>query len=414
MPIKILMPALSPTMTEGKINNWLVKIGDKVKAGDVIAEIETDKATMEVESVEEGTITHLIKVSRDSLVPVNSVIALINGKEDDVIESNLTDTSKKNNQKTDSKEKNNETTDTSNPIYESKKKIDNKKTPKDNVAASPFVKSFSKNNSIDLNIIQGSGPGGRIIKRDIIKLKSREEAVEVLRDHKIIEPSNIRNIIAKKTADTKRNVPHFYLSINSNVDKLINLRKKINESIDFKISFNDLIVKAIALAMKKNNNTNVSWINSKIYQYSSIDISIAVALREGLITPIIKDADKKGIIEISKEIKNLVEKANLNKLLPEEYTGGSISVTNLGMYGISDFSAIINPPQSSILAVGTIEEVPIVREKKVVVGHKLKSTLSVDHRALDGAVAAKLLYDFNNIIENPFEIWLNSNDLEII
>jgi len=414
MPIKILMPALSPTMTEGKINNWLVKIGDKVKAGDVIAEIETDKATMEVESVEEGTITHLIKVSRDSLVPVNSVIALINGKEDDVIESNLTDTSKKNNQKTDSKEKNNETTDTSNLIYESKKKIDNKKTPKDNVAASPFVKSFSKNNSIDLNIIQGSGPGGRIIKRDIIKLKSREEAVEVLRDHKIIEPSNIRNIIAKKTADTKRNVPHFYLSINSNVDKLINLRKKINESIDFKISFNDLIVKAIALAMKKNNNTNVSWINSKIYQYSSIDISIAVALREGLITPIIKDADKKGIIEISKEIKNLVEKANLNKLLPEEYTGGSISVTNLGMYGISDFSAIINPPQSSILAVGTIEEVPIVREKKVVVGHTLKSTLSVDHRALDGAVAAKLLYDFNNIIENPFEIWLNSNDLEII
>ena len=414
MPIKILMPALSPTMTEGKINNWLVKIGDKVKAGDVIAEIETDKATMEVESVEEGTITHLIKVSRDSLVPVNSVIALINGKEDDVIESNLTDTSKKNNQKTDSKEKNNETTDTSNLIYESKKKIDNKKTPKDNVAASPFVKSFSKNNSIDLNIIQGSGPGGRIIKRDIIKLKSREEAVEVLRDHKIIEPSNIRNIIAKKTADTKRNVPHFYLSINSNVDKLINLRKKINESIDFKISFNDLIVKAIALAMQKNNNTNVSWINGKIYQYSSIDISIAVALREGLITPIIKDADKKGIIEISKEIKNLVEKANLNKLLPEEYTGGSISVTNLGMYGISDFSAIINPPQSSILAVGTIEEVPIVREKKVVVGHTLKSTLSVDHRALDGAVAAKLLYDFNNIIENPFEIWLNSNDLEII
>ena len=166
--------------------------------------------------------------------------------------------------------------------------------------------------------------------------------------------------------------------------------------------------------MQKNNNTNVSWINGKIYQYSSIDISIAVALREGLITPIIKDADKKGIIEISKEIKNLVEKANLNKLLPEEYTGGSISVTNLGMYGISDFSAIINPPQSSILAVGTIEEVPIVREKKVVVGHKLKSTLSVDHRALDGAIAAKLLKDFSDIIENPFDLWLQSKDMEII
>ena len=293
-------------------------------------------------------------------------------------------------------------------------KLSQVKISKDKIIASPFVKSFSKKNSIDLNNIHGSGPDGRIIKRDIIKLKSREEAIEVLRDHKIIEPSNIRKIIAKRTSDTKRNVPHFYLSINSKVDQLISLRNKINKSIDFKISFNDLIVKAIALAMQKNNDTNVSWINSKIYQYSSVDISIAVALKDGLITPIIKDADKKGIIEISKETKNLIKKANLNKLLPEEYTGGSISVTNLGMYGISDFSAIINPPQSSILAIGTIEEVPIVKENQVVVGHTLKSTLSADHRALDGAVAAKLLYDFSNIIENPFEIWLNSNDLEII
>ena len=183
---------------------------------------------------------------------------------------------------------------------------------------------------------------------------------------------------------------------------------------NFKISFNDILVKALALAMQKNSQTNVSWIDDKIYQYSSIDVSVAVALEDGLITPIVKDADKKGLKEISLEINDLVKKAHENKLLPEEYTGGSISISNLGMYGITEFAAIINPPQSSILAVGSIEETPIVEKGIVVVGHTLKSTLSADHRALDGTVAGKLLKDFNDIIENPFEIWMDSNDLEII
>jgi len=405
MTIKILMPALSPTMTEGRIKNWLVKLGDIVKAGDIIAEIETDKATMEVESVDEGTITHLIKSDKNKLIPVNSVIALINGKEDESLENNSEETTLTKDESTD-------------PINSNHKLIKDIQNNNDDdnarIIASPFVKFFSHKNNVDLKNIQGSGPEGRIIKRDIIKLKSRDEALKIMRDHKIVEPSSIRSIIAKKTTETKRNVPHFYLSINSNVEKLISLRNKINESIDFKISFNDLIVKAMAMAIQKNSKTNVSWIDGKIYQYSSIDISIAVALKEGLMTPIIKDADKKGILEISKEIKNLIQKANSNQLLPEEYTGGSISITNLGMYGISDFSAIINQPQSLILAVGAIEKIPVVENGKVEVGNVLKSTLSVDHRALDGAVAAKLLHDFNNIIENPFEIWLNSNDLEII
>ena len=406
MTIKILMPALSPTMTEGRINNWLVKVGDEVKAGDVIAEIETDKATMEVECVDEGKITHLLKLDKDQPISVNSVIALINGKKDEIIDNYSKKIKISENKKISSISKN----------LSNLKQIEPDEIIKDKtkIIASPYVKFISKNKNLDLNDVQGSGPEGRIIKRDILKLNSRNEAIKILRDHKIIKPSNIRNIIAKKTSDTKKNVPHFYLSINSKVDKLIALRSKINETIDFKISFNDLIVKAIALAMKRNNNTNVSWIDGKIYQYSSIDVSVAVALKEGLITPIIKDADKKGILEISKEIKNLIQKANTNKLDPEEYTGGSISVTNLGMYGISDFSAIINPPQSLILAVGAIEEVPLIEKGKIVVGNKLKSTLSVDHRALDGAVAAKFLNDFNKIIQNPFEIWLNSNDLEII
>ena len=404
MTTKILMPALSPTMIEGTINNWLVKIGDKVKAGDIIAEIETDKATMEVEAVDEGVITHLLEANPDKSVPVNSVIALIDGGEKDVITNDLEKKENTNNELIKPSSSNSEKNNISKKDFKINEKI----------IASPFAKSFAKKNNINLKSLEGTGPEGRIIKRDIINLKSREEADTILRDYKIINPSNIRNIIAKRTSTTKQQVPHFYLTIESNVDKLISLRNKINENNNFKISFNDILVKALALAMYKNSQTNVSWIDGKIYQYSSIDVSVAVALEDGLITPIVKDADKKGLKEISLEINDLVKKAHENKLLPEEYTGGSISISNLGMYGITEFAAIINPPQSSILAIGTIKETPIVEKEIVIVGHTLKSTLSADHRVLDGAVAGKLLKDFNDIIENPFEIWIDSNDLEII
>ena len=404
MTTKILMPALSPTMQEGTINNWLVKIGDKVKAGDIIAEIETDKATMEVEAVDECLITHLLEANPDKSVPVNSVIALIDGGEKDAINSDIEKKENANDQSIKLSKSNFEENKVSKKDYKT-----NEKT-----IASPFVKSFVKQNNINIDNIEGTGPEGRIIKRDIINLKSREEAYTILRDYKIINPSNIRSIIAKRTSTTKQQVPHFYLTIESKVDKLIDLRKKINEHEDFKISFNDILVKALALAMQKNSHTNVSWIDDKIYQYSSIDVSVAVALEDGLITPIVKDANKKGLKEISLEINDLVKKAHENKLLPEQYTGGSISISNLGMYGINEFAAIINPPQSLILAVGSIEVTPIVEKGIVVVGHTLKSTLSADHRALDGTVAGKLLKDFNDIIENPFEIWMDSNDLEII
>ena len=404
MTTKILMPALSPTMIEGTINNWLVKIGDKVKAGDIIAEIETDKATMEVEAVDEGVITHLLEANPDKSVPVNSVIALIDGGEKDVITNDLEKKENTNNELIKPSSSNSEKNNISKKDFKINEKI----------IASPFAKSFAKKNNINLKSLEGTGPVGRIIKRDIINLKSREEADTILRDYKIINPSNIRNIIAKRTSTTKQQVPHFYLTIESNVDKLIALRNKINENNNFKITFNDILVKALALAMYKNSQTNVSWIDGKIYQYSSIDVSVAVALEDGLITPIVKDADKKGLKEISLEINDLVKKAHENKLLPEEYTGGSISISNLGMYGITEFAAIINPPQSSILAIGTIKETPIVEKEIVIVGHTLKSTLSADHRVLDGAIAGKLLKDFNDIIENPFEIWIDSNDLEII
>ena len=198
------------------------------------------------------------------------------------------------------------------------------------------------------------------------------------------------------------------------MDKLINLRKKINLNGNNKISFNDLIVKACAMALAKNPETNISWVNGKIHKFKSIDIAIAVALKEGLITPIIKEVDKKGLAQISSEVKSLVKKANQNKLLPDEYNGGSITISNLGMFGITEFQAIINPPQSSIIAVGSIIEKPVVNAGIIEIGHTLKSTISADHRSLDGAVAAKLLKDFSDILEDPFQIWLNSLDMEVI
>ena len=407
MAIKVLMPALSPTMSEGVINKWMVKVGDNVSAGDVIAEIETDKATMEVEAVDEGQITHIIKSSPSDSIKVNSVIALIDGKKDEKIEdyNNIT-LNKKNEDLNSSK-------NIKNQINHSKEHSDENIVFKDNkksLLASPLVKKISKENNIDLKLIKGSGPHGRIIKRD---LKQNKDSFND-ENKTIIEPSSIRKIIAERTTRTKNEVPHFYLTIETRMDRLISLRNKINISSKIKVSFNDLIVKACALAIKKNPETNVSWINNKIYKYKNIDIAIAVALKEGLITPIVKNADRKGLFNISLEIKELVKKANQNRLLPDEYNGGSITISNLGMFGITEFQAIINPPQSSIIAVGSILKKPVIYKNKLDIGHVMKSTISADHRSLDGAVAAKLLKDYNDILEDPFQIWLNSNDMEVI
>ena len=409
MAIKILMPALSPTMSEGVINKWLVEIGDTVSAGDILAEIETDKATMEVEAVDEGEITHLIDSTPDKQIAVNSVIALINGDKDDKLEDyNNKDEAASNDKKSEVlRETESNIEEDENQIIE---RTINSNTNQNINFASPFVKKFSKDNNIDLTLIKGSGPEGRIIKKDIqnFELQINDENISV------IEPSSIRKIIAERTTQTKNEVPHFYLTIETRMDRLINLRKKINLNSNVKISFNDLIVKACAMAIAKNPETNISWVNGKIHQYKNIDIAIAVALKEGLITPIVKNADKKGLAEISSEVKSLVKKANQNKLLPEEYSGGSITISNLGMFGITEFQAIINPPQSSIIAVGSIIEKPVVNAGSIEVGHTMKSTISADHRSLDGAVAAKLLKDFSDILEDPFQIWLNSLDMEVI
>ena len=409
MATKVLMPALSPTMSEGTINRWLVKVGDKVLAGDILAEIETDKATMEVEAVDEGIITHIIGSKSDELIKVNTVIALLDGTENDSIENYNNSSNESPNIDTILEDKN-EIKLEKNIESIAEEKVSIEKSNK--ILASPYVKKISKDKVIDLNLIKGSGPNGRIIKRDLDEASNIQKNNNINKN--IIEPSSIRKIIAERTTKTKNEVPHFYLTIESRMDRLINLRKKINSVSKNKISFNDLIVKACALAMKRNPESNLSWINNKIHKYNNIDIAIAVALKEGLITPIVRNADKKGLSEISSEIKSLVSKANQNKLLPDEYNGGSITISNLGMFGITEFKAIINPPQSSIIAIGSIIEKPVVNNGKVEVGYTMKSTISADHRSLDGAVAAKLLKEFNDILEDPFQIWLNSLDMEVI
>tara|TARA_X000000368_G_scaffold308528_1_gene246455 strand:- start:1625 stop:2848 length:1224 start_codon:yes stop_codon:yes gene_type:complete len=407
MTIKILMPSLSPTMTEGNLTKWLVKEGDQVKAGDVIAEIETDKATMEVEAVDEGIITSLVVKEGSSSVPVNSTIAILDGNESDQV--NLKDDHAKDIK---TEEENNFSKEKDDLIIQDNNISDKNIKSKDKtINASPYVKASAKQNKIDLKNIVGSGPKGRIIKRD---LENNTFLSNNKNNNEVIEPSSIRKIIAERTTKTKQTVPHYYLTIESNVDKLINMRKKINDSQKNKISINDILVKALAESQKKNPKTNVSWQNGKIVKFNTIDVSVAVALEEGLITPIIKNADTKGINEISNEIKDLADKAKKGKLTPEDYDGGTISISNLGMFGITEFSAILNPPQSLILSVGVIKKIPIVMDEEIKVANILKSSLSVDHRTLDGAVAAKLLKDFNDILEDPFDLWLNSDDMKVI
>ena len=423
MSVKILMPALSPTMTDGVLQKWLVKVGDKVKAGDLIAEIETDKATMEVEAVDEGTITNILVKEGTEGVVVNSPIAILDGNAND----------EKDNIENNSKDHKSPDADTKMKVSSTENRISLKSekgtkslgqqpsTPEkyikkdSNVLASPYAKKLSKEQNINLSNIEGSGPGGRVIKRDFEKSHKQDKQFITSSKYEIAEPSSIRKIIAERTTQTKNTVPHFYLTIESKVDNLLKLRKIINEqNLNNKISINDILVKALAIAQHNNPETNVSWFDGKIIKYSSVDVSIAVALTDGLITPIIKDANLKGLLEISKEIKILAKKAKEGKLTPDQYTGGTISISNLGMYGINEFAAIINPPQSSILAVGSIQKLPRMEDKEIKIVNILKSTLSADHRVLDGAVAAKLLKDFHDIIENPFSLWLQSKDMELI
>ena len=407
MPEKILMPALSPTMKEGTIAKWLKREGEKVNVGDVLAEIETDKATMEVESVEEGVLGKIILPAGPSLVKVSSVIGIILLEDEDsssLVDYQISDQSDLDIKKITALDETKE-----NHIIVSKDKTTNSQGQNfgstERIFASPIAKKIAAEKAIDLSVIKGTGPKNRIVKHDVMNFQSSSVTSEDV-NFITIPLTNIRKTIAARLTESKQNIPHFYLSIDCQIDQLLDIRYQINSSLDSsKISVNDFIVRAAALSLEKEQGVNSGWGHDNIVQYKSSDVCVAVAIDNGLITPVVKQAHKKTISTISNEIKNLVNRAKAGLLSPEEYQGGSFTISNLGMFGVKDFSAIINPPQGAILAVGGGRKIPyVLKDDSIVVRNIMTVTLSCDHRVMDGAVAANWLKIFKEYIENPMNM----------
>lgn len=430
MPIKITMPALSPTMEEGKLAKWLVSEGDAVESGDVIAEIETDKATMEVEAVDEGTIGKIVVEGGTENVKVNDVIAVLLEEGEEKASMDDMDTSSAKTEKPALQDSEKQSTEELKKDKKEERKSMNAEPAKnpDRIFASPLAKRLAKEKNIDLSALQGSGPRGRIVKADVEGHKGSGAATAIQRpaaeqqhapmakgqdaaklanaygmEYEEIPNNNIKKITAQRLLESKQTVPHFYLTIDCQIDMLMAARKDINEKAngEYKLSVNDFIIKAVAQALQAYPAANVSWSDEAVLQYTHSDISVAVSTPNGLITPIVKHAETKGLREISNEVKDLAGRAREGKLKPEEFQGGTFSVSNLGMYGISEFGAIINPPQACILAVGAGEQRPYVDSGEIKIGTFMKCTLSVDHRAVDGAVGAEFLSVFKRYIENP-------------
>ena len=428
MPIEILMPALSPTMTEGKLAKWVKNEGDSVQPGDVIAEIETDKATMEVEAVEEGTIGKILIVGGTENVAVNTPIAVLleEGESVDDISANPLATpadAKPSSPKVEDKNKSSSPTQESRvdglatAINTPQRKTDNRQPTSGNrVFASPLARRMAADKGVNLSQINGSGPNGRVVKSDVehakpagaIKTQSTGPNAKALADmlgmaYTTTPVTKMREVIASRLLESKQTVPHFYLTVECRIDALNEARVNVNEQADgkYKLSVNDFVIKATAMALQDVPGANASWSDDAIINYENSDVSVAVATPNGLITPIIKEAEHKGLPAISVEMKELAKKARDGKLAPHEFQGGTCSVSNLGMFGITEFSAIINPPQACIIAVGAGVEKPIVNNGRVEIGTTMKATLSCDHRVVDGAVGAQFLSAFKKYIENP-------------
>lgn len=416
MPINITMPALSPTMTEGNLAKWHKKEGDKIAAGDVIAEIETDKATMEVEAVDEGTLGKILVKAGTQGVAVNTVIAVLledgESTSDVVIPTKAEGRVEGSGQSPAQRRPDPSTSVANVPFAQDDRKRGNR------IFVSPLARRLAAERNIDLSQVKGSGPHGRIIKSDIESFKPGAAAgtmrapagpdAKQLADllgmkYKEIPNNNIKKVTAQRLVESKQTVPHFYLTIDCDIDNLLQTRKEVNEKAagKYKLSVNDFVVKACAMALKAYPAANVSWSEAAILQYESADISVAVSTPNGLITPIVRGADEKGMKEISEEVKDLAARAREGKLKPQEFQGGSFTVSNLGMYGIKEFAAIINPPQACILAVGAGIETPVVRNGQIVIKTIMTCTLSTDHRAVDGAVGAEFLKLLKEYIENP-------------
>ncbi|MEQ1955548.1 pyruvate dehydrogenase complex dihydrolipoamide acetyltransferase [Mesorhizobium sp. CN2-181] len=463
MPINITMPALSPTMEEGNLSKWLVKEGDKVSPGDVIAEIETDKATMEVEAVDEGTVAKLVVAAGTEGVKVNALIAVLAGEGED------TATAAKGSEapaKADPPKA--EPAPAAEPAKAAAPaKAEEAKPPVkaegpataapatnghasgDRTFASPLARRIAKDAGIDVTSVQGSGPHGRVVKADVdaaiaggakapatkpaavaetaapaakaapaaapaAKPMSDEAVLKLFEQgsYELVPHDNMRKTIARRLVEAKSTIPHFYLTLDCELDALLKLRGELNaaapvkktdkgEAPAYKLSVNDMVIKAMALALMDVPDANASWTDTAMVKHKHADVGVAVSIPGGLITPIIRKADQKTLSVIANEMKDLAARARSRKLKPEEYQGGTTAVSNLGMFGIKDFSAVINPPHATILAVGAGEQRPVVKNGEVKIATVMSVTLSTDHRAVDGALGAELLGAFKRYIENP-------------
>lgn len=419
MPVEILMPTLSPSMTEGNIAGWMKKEGDAVKAGEVLAEVETDKATIEFEATEDGTLGKILVAAGSQGIKVDQPIAILLKPGEDA--AALAGTAVKGKP---------ESSPVSVAATASAVVADIVQPPKSGrLAASPLARRMARDTDTDLKTLSGSGPHGRILRNDVMaavalraarrqelapSATSTESAAAMPADKPAFGPaftevplSAMRNVIARRLTEAKQTVPHFYLSIDIELDALLSVRATLNAQADpYKLSVNDFVVRAVALALKKVPAANASFTETAIRLYSDVDISVAVATPNGLITPIVRHADNKGLAAISNEVKELAGKAREGKLKPEEFQGGSFTISNLGMFGVKNFAAIINPPQGCILAVGAGEPRPVVKDGALAVATVMTCTLSVDHRVVDGAVGAEFLSAFKALIQDPLSMLL--------
>jgi len=403
----VKMPRLSDTMTDGVVSKWHKKEGDEIKEGDLLADIETDKATMEFESFQEGFLLY-IGVKESESAPVDSVLAILGQKGEDIssLLDQENDKSKKETNELITQEEENksssEQSDLNQKIITPLSSNDEKR-----LKISPLARKIANEKGIDVNTIQGSGDNGRIIKRDLESV-DKNVIVESIQPNtsQTLSATNhplsqMRKTIANRLSESKFSAPHFYLTTKINVDSLIELRKNLITNLDTKISFNDIIIKAVAFSLSKHPNINVSWGKQSIIENKEINIGVAIAVEDGLVVPVIKNTDQHNILDISKKIKEFVGKANNKKLTLDELTGNTFTVSNLGMFGIDEFTAIINPPDSCILAIGSIQQTPIVKDGEIKIGNVMKVTLSSDHRVVDGAQGAQFLKTLKTMLENP-------------
>ena len=404
----IRMPKMSDTMEEGVIAEWLKKVGDEVKSGDVLAEVETDKATMELESYDDGVLLHIGVKNGDS-VPVNGVIAIIGDKGEDVddILKNLNSTP--NEEKVEDIPEEKKETKSEETVIEKTNDNDRKR-----IKVSPLAKKLASDKGVNLSEVSGSGDGGRIVKSDIENFSGSidsidEKTVELPKIYskesfEEIPVTQMRKTISKRLSESKFSSPHFYLTMEIDMENCINGRKKINESSERKISFNDIILKAVAVSLRKHPMVNSSLLDDKIRLNHHIHIGVAVAVDDGLLVPVIRFADNKSLSHISMEVKDLATKAKQKKLQPSDWEGNTFTISNLGMFGIDEFTAIINPNDSCILAVGGIKNTPVIKNGEIVPGNIMKVTLSCDHRIVDGATGSAFLNTLKELIEDPIKI----------